>query len=53
MGTIPPYNSNKIHIVREVSGPNYATYLNQTPMLEWCVVKRGSKNGHRKGYQVF
>jgi hypothetical protein len=30
------------------SGPYSATYLNQTPIFEWRVVRCGSKNGHQK-----
>jgi hypothetical protein len=25
--------------------PNLVTYLNQTPIFEWCVARVGSKNG--------
>ena len=29
--------------------PSLITYLKQTPIFEWCVVRCGSKNGHQKG----
>jgi hypothetical protein len=28
--------------------PKLVTYLNQTPIFEWCVVRFGSKNGYPK-----
>ena len=31
-----------------VNMPNLVTYLNQTPLFEWCVVRCGSKNNHQK-----
>ena len=31
-----------------VSGPNLVTYLNQTPILEWCLVRCGFKNRHHE-----
>ena len=31
-----------------VSWPSSVTYLTQTPIFEWCVVKFTSKNGHKK-----
>ena len=27
--------------------PNSVTYLNWTPIFEWCVVRCGSNNGHQ------
>ena len=32
----------------KVSGPNLVTQLNQTPMLEWFVIRCGFMNGHPK-----
>ena len=29
--------------------PNLVTYLNRTPIIEWYVVRCGSKNGYQKG----
>lgn len=28
----------------KVCGPDLVTYLNQTPVFDWCVVRYGSKN---------
>ena len=28
--------------------PNSVTYLNKTPIFDWCVIRCGSKNGHQK-----
>ena len=35
-------------IVGKVAMPNYVTYLNQTPITKWYVVKCGSKKGSQK-----
>ena len=32
----------------KASGPNSVTYLCQTPIFEWCVVRCGSKNGPKR-----
>jgi hypothetical protein len=32
----------------EVDMPNLVSSLNWTPIVEWCVVKCGSKNGYPK-----
>ena len=32
----------------KVDEPNLITYLNWTPIFEWCVVRCGSKNGYQK-----
>ena len=33
---------------KKVYGPKLITYLYQTHMIEWCVVRHGSKNGNQK-----
>ena len=33
----------------KVDVPNLVTYLNRTPIIEWYVVRCGSKNGYQKG----
>ena len=35
-------------ILNKVDAPNLVTYLNQTPIFEWCVARFGSKNGYPK-----
>jgi hypothetical protein len=32
----------------KVNDPTLVTYLNRTPIFEWCAVRCGSKNGHQK-----
>ena len=32
----------------KVDEPNLVTYLNWTPIFEWCVVRCGSMNGYQK-----
>jgi hypothetical protein len=32
----------------KISRPNSITYLNQTPLFEWCVIRCESKDGHQK-----
>ena len=34
----------------ELHMPISVTYLNSTPMFEWCVVSCRSKNGHQKDF---
>ena len=34
--------------LNKIDLPNLVTYLNQTPIFEWCVARIGSKNGYPK-----
>ena len=35
-------------ITQKVNVPNLVTYLDKTPIFDWCVIRCGSKNGHQK-----
>ena len=40
--------ANKLEPKKVIIGPYSFTSHNQTPILEWCVVRGGSKNRHQK-----
>ena len=40
---------NQVIIWYKVSKPNSVTCLKQTPIVEMCVGRCGSKNGHQEG----
>ena len=37
-----------LYIIAMVDMCNWVTCLHQTPIIEWCVVWRGSQNRHQK-----
>ena len=39
---------SRCRVGSKVDWPNLGTHRQQTPVFEWCMVKRGPKNGHQK-----
>lgn len=36
----------------KVSGPDLITNLDQTPMIEWCMVRCGLRNAHQRDMHI-
>ena len=47
-GSVKGFAKNVAEAEAQVSRPNLLTYLNRTPIFEWCMVRCGCKNGHQK-----